>query len=286
MDPWTMGATALIPEPGTDLAALPDRLRSSRATIVAAAPGVYRKILSAHDRIDLPDLRHGLTAGEKLSEPLRQAWAEASGTRLYEAYGMSECSTFISSCPSDPAPAGALGTPQKGRRIAILGDDGPVEQGAPGTIAVHRDDPGLMLGYLGQPEDTAARFRGDWFLTGDQGVMDPAGHISYLGRDDDMMNAGGYRVSPMEVEAALSHFPGLTHVAATEIEVKADARIIVAFYTAPEPLDEAELKAFAAQHLARYKQPRAYVRLDALPTGANGKVQRRALKPLYPRKSA
>ena len=282
MDPWANGATALIPRPGTDITALPDCLRASRATIFAAAPGVYRKILADHPQIDLPDLRHALSAGEKLSEPLRQAWAGASGTQVYESYGMSECSTFISSSPADPAPPGALGTPQKGRRIAIIGPDGPVPLGDPGTIAIHRDDPGLMLGYLNAPEDTAARFQGDWFLTGDQGAMDENGHISYLGRNDDMMNAGGYRVSPLEVEAALSHFPGLAHVAVTEVEVKADARIIVAFYTAPDQLDDAALKEFAAGHLARYKQPRAYVRLDALPTGANGKFLRRALKPLFP----
>ena len=289
MDPWTMGATALIPAPGTDIAALPDRLKTHRATICAAAPGVYRRILSSHETLDLPDLRHGLSAGEKLSEPLRATWAGATGTQLYEAYGMSECSTFISSNPADPAPAGALGTPQKGRRVAILGsddNDGPVETGQPGTIAIHRSDPGLMRGYLNAPDETAARFRGDWFLTGDQGQMDEAGHVSYLGRADDMMNAGGYRVSPMEVEAALAHYPGITHVAATEIEIKTDARIIVAFYTGPAPLDEDALKTFAAAHLARYKQPRAYVHLDALPTGANGKVLRRALKPLFPRKPA
>ncbi|WP_428925245.1 class I adenylate-forming enzyme family protein [Marinibacterium sp. SX1] len=286
MDPWTAGATALIPAPGTDIADLPERLRHHKATIAAAAPGVYRRMLAGRGRLDLPDLRHALSAGEKLSEPLRQAWADATGTALCEAYGMSECSTFISSRPSVPAPSGALGRPQKGRRIAIIGPDGPVELGQPGTIAVHRADPGLMLGYHGQPGETAARFAGDWFLTGDQGVMDDDGHITYLGRDDDMMNAGGYRVSPMEVEAALSRFPGLTQVAATEIEVKADTRIIAAFYTAPAPLDETALQAFAAEHLARYKQPRAYVHLDALPTGANGKVQRRALRPLFPRKTA
>ena len=152
-------------------------------------------------------------------------------------------------------------------------------------IAVHRSDPGLMLGYIGAPEETEARFRGDWFLTGDQGAMDETGHVSYLGRDDDMMNAGGYRVSPLEVEAALSHAPGITQVAVTEIEIKADTRIITAFYTAPAPVEEATLKAFAQAHLARYKQPRAYVHIDTLPTGANGKVLRRALKPLFPRKT-
>ncbi len=280
MDPWSVGATALIPAQGVEIEALPQLLSDHSATIFAAATGVYRKMLTHHMKMDLPTLRHGLAAGEKLSDRVRQNWNAATGTRIYEAYGMSECSTFISGSPTHPASAGTLGRPQDGRRVAILGPDGPVDLGAEGTIAIARSDPGLMLGYFGAPDDTAARMQGDWFLTGDQGMMDADGQITYLGRADDMMNAGGYRVSPMEVEAALLTHPAIHEVGVTDIEVKEDARIIVAFYVGT-PTDEAELKAFAQGCLARYKQPRVYVRLEALPAGANGKILRRALKPLY-----
>ncbi len=280
MDPWSVGATALIPAEGVPMAALPQILAAHEASIFAAAPGVYRKLLKPFVKMDLPALRHGLAAGEKLSDNLRQHWQEATGTRIYEAYGMSECSTFISGSPQVPAAEGTLGRPQQGRRVAIIGPDGPVPLGAEGTIAVARTDPGLMLGYFGAAEETAARMQGKWFLTGDQGVMDADGHITYLGRADDMMNAGGYRVSPLEVEAALLAHPAITEVGVTDIEIKEDVRIIVAFYVG-EQISEAALKAFAEGCLARYKQPRVYVRLDALPSGANGKILRRALKPLY-----
>jgi acyl-coenzyme A synthetase/AMP-(fatty) acid ligase len=281
MDPWTLGATALIPRAGIEISELPALLRRHRATIFAAAPGVYRKMMQDVPDLHLPDLRHGLCAGEKLSTSLHRRWAETTGTGLFEAFGMSECSTFISSSPAHPARGEALGQPQDGRRVAILDTDGPVPQGAEGTIAVHRSDPGLMLGYFGQPDETAARFLGDWFLTGDQGAMAVDGQITYTGRDDDMMNAGGYRVSPLEVEAALGAFPGLTQVGVTDIEVKVGTRIIAAFYTAPAPLDEAALRDYVQERLARYKQPRAYFHLPALPTGANGKLLRRALRALY-----
>jgi acyl-coenzyme A synthetase/AMP-(fatty) acid ligase len=165
--------------------------------------------------------------------------------------------------------------------VAILGPDGPVKTGEEGTIAVHRSDPGLMLGYLNAPDEAEARMQGDWFVTGDHGAMAMDGQITYLGRGDDMMNAGGYRVSPLEVEAALAEFPGLDHVGVTDVTIKADTSIIVAFYTAAQPLDEDALASFAAERLARYKQPRAYVHVDALPSGANGKILRRALKPLF-----
>lgn len=286
MDPWTLGATALIPQPGTDLAEIPALLDQYEATIFAAAPGVYRKFLTEGESLTLPALRHGLSAGEKLSTHLLDMWTQATGTPLYEAYGMTECSTFISSSPMHPARGEALGQPQDGRRVAILGPDGPVPQGEEGVIAVHRDDPGLMLGYLNAPDEAAARFRGDWFLTGDLGAMAVDGQISYLGRDDDMMNAGGYRVSPLEVEVALAGHPGVTQVGVAEVEVKEDVRIIAAFYTGPRELDDADLGAYVSDKLARYKQPRAFVHLPALPCSANGKLLRRALPAYFKAKTS
>ena len=281
MDPWTIGATALIPEPRTDVDDLPSLLEQNRATLFAAAPGIFRKLMQNTDRLTLPDLRHGLSAGEKLSHYLHEQWVQVTGTELFEAYGMSECSTFISSNPSHPARGDALGQPQPGRRIAIVGPDGPVPQGQEGTIAVHRDDPGLMLTYLNASAEATARMQGNWFLTGDQGAMAADGQIIYLGRDDDMMNAGGYRVSPIEVEAALSPHPGITQVGAATVEVKRDTSIIVAFYTGPEQLDEAVLRTYVSEKLARYKQPRTFVHLSALPTGGNGKLLRRALSAYF-----
>ena len=281
MDPWANGATALIPAPGTELRALPDLMQRHEASIFAAAPGVYRKFLRPGARFDLPALRHGLSAGEKLPDTIREAWNRATGTKIFEAYGLSECSTFISGSPAHPAPPGTLGRPQPGRRVAILGPGGPVALGAEGRIAIHRSDPGLMLGYLDAPEETAARMQGNWFDTGDQGVMQESGDITYLGRADDMMNAGGYRVSPLEVEAVLNTCPGIHQSAVTDIEVKADTRLIMAFYTADQPLAQDALNAHMRAQLARYKCPRAYYHVKTLPTGANGKILRRALRPIY-----
>ncbi|WP_147105494.1 class I adenylate-forming enzyme family protein [Tateyamaria sp. syn59] len=285
MDPWSIGATALIPTPGTTPDALGDLLSQHCATIFAAAPGVYRQMLARADMPDLPRLRHGLSAGEKLPDTTLTAWRSATGTDIFEAYGMSECSTFISSSPAHPAKHGALGQPQTGRHIAILADGAPTPRGAPGTIAVHRSDPGLMREYLNAPDETAARFAGDWFLTGDMGVMDEDGQITYLGRDDDMMNAGGYRVSPIEVEAALADAPGITGVGATQIEVKKGVYIIAAFYTAAAPLDEDSLRAYVEPKLAQYKHPRAYVHVPMLPAGANGKLVRRRLPLFWPKQT-
>lgn len=278
MDPWTMGATALIPAAGTVAPELPALIAHHKATIFAAAPGVYRQLLNQPMITPMPNLRHGLSAGEKLPPATGARWEAATGTRVYEAYGMSECSTFISASPAHPTNATVLGRPQKGRRIAILGADGPVPLGEEGTIAVHRSDPGLMLGYLDAPEETAQKFQGEWFLTGDQGSMDSDHQITYLGRNDDMMNAGGFRVSPVEVESCLARYENLTAVGVAEVVVKEDVTVIAAFYTAAAPLDEDALRRYAEANLARYKQPRLYIHLPALPMGANGKLLRAKLR--------
>ena len=280
LDPWAVGATALIPAEGTSPAALPLLMKRHDVTILAAAPGVYRQMLRT-PMPPMPRLRHGLSAGEKLSDTIRAGWEAATGTPLHEAYGMSECSTFVSGSPDAPAPPGTLGRPQPGRRVAVVDDAGdPVPLGQPGVLAVDAGDPGLMLGYLDAPDATAARFRGGWFLTGDMARMEAGGDIAFLGRADDMMNAGGFRVAPAEVEAELLQHPEVTEAAVVERRVKADATVITAHYVAAREVPEAEFLDFLATRLARYKTPRLFVRVDALPRGPNGKLNRRALRAL------
>lgn len=275
LDPWSIGATALIPAPRTPPEGLALLLKRHDATIFAAAPGVFRKLLSGDAPLRLPKLRHALSAGEKLPEALRARWQAATGTPIHEALGMSECSTFVSGSPARPAPEGTLGYPQPGRRTAIVTPEAAeVAQGETGILAIHGSDPGLMLGYL-TPEGTGLPLSGDWFLTGDLVSADPDGALRYHGRRDDLMTTGGFRVAPLEVEGAFHGAPGVADCAAAPVTVKADTQVIALAYAghATEP----DLRALAEQRLARYKQPRLYISLPALPRSANGKLDRRAL---------
>lgn len=267
MDPWTVGATALIPAGDIAPEELPMIASQHGATLIAAAPGVFRRMLRGAWQ-PWPSLRHALTAGERLDPALRRDWQARTGTDLHEAMGMSECSTFLSGSPDRPAPEGSVGYPQPGRRIAILD----------GALAVHRSDPGLFLGYLDQPRDTAARYQGEWFLTGDMAEETTGGAIRTLGRADDMMNAGGFRLSPAEIEDTLTRAPDAGEVAVTELAVPSGT-IIAAFWTGTA--SAALMQGHAETHLARYKQPREYIRLDALPRTATGKINRRALRDAY-----
>jgi acyl-coenzyme A synthetase/AMP-(fatty) acid ligase len=226
-------------------------------------------------------VRHALSAGESLPDAVRAEWTAATGRSLHEALGMSEVSTYVSGSPDRPAPFGTIGYPQPGRRVAVLQDDGPepVPRGCDGLLAVSGRDPGLMLGYWRRPDETAAAFRGEWFLTGDRGRMQPDGAITYLGRADDVMTAGGYRVSPAEVEAALLAHPGVAEAAAVALATRSGATVITAFYVPrAHPVPDAELAAHCAERIARYKCPRAFRPVATLPRGANGKLLRRRLR--------
>ena len=276
LDPWSRGATALVSAAGTEMAQLPLLLKRHEATIFAAVPGVYRRLLRLPP-LDLPKLRHGLSAGEKLPEGLRAAWRDATGTDIHEAFGMSECSTFLSGAPGTPAPAGTLGFAQPGRRVAVVHDGAPAAPGTPGTLAIHRSDPGLMRGYLGHEDETAARFAGDWFLTGDMVRQRDDGAFDYLGRTDDMLNAGGLRVSPIEIEEALIAHPGIAEAAVCDLRPSPDTTILGAFVVG-EGWDEDELRGFLSTRLAGYKVPRLFIARQSLPRGANGKLLRRVLR--------
>jgi acyl-coenzyme A synthetase/AMP-(fatty) acid ligase len=162
--------------------------------------------------------------------------------------------------------------------VAVIGEHGPVGFGEPGILGVSVCDPGLMLGYWRAEEETRQRFQGEWFLTGVTMSMAEDGALTYLGRADDMMNAGGVRVSPIEVEDVLNTHPAIVESAAAEVRVKADTTVIAAFYVANASVDTAELERFVAGRLARYKCPRTFTRVETIPKGANNKLLRQALR--------
>ncbi len=284
-DPWANGATAIVYTGEKDPSLWPHLIANHQATIFAAVPSLYRQILkyAAPTPASFGPLRHGLIAGETPPPGLFEDWHAATGRHLYEAFGMSELSTYISSSPTVPRKPGYIGRPQAGRSVAILPVEGgttPLPADQLGLIAIHRSDPGLMLGYWQRPAEEADVMRDDWFIGGDLGVSDADGYIAHRGRANDIMKALGYRVSPQEVEAVLAEHPAVAEVACTEVQVRADVAVIGAFIvTRPGATVTSDaIKTFAADRLAAYKCPREIVFVDHLPRTANGKLKRNALR--------
>jgi acyl-coenzyme A synthetase/AMP-(fatty) acid ligase len=264
-DPFANAATSVVYTGERDTAVWARLIAELGVTIMASVPGIYRQILRA-GFAPTASLRHGLTAGEALAPSLLAAWRDQTGRELHEALGMSEISTYISTAPGIPVKPGSPGKPQPGRSVTILPD---------GQIGVHLTDPGLFLRYWG--EEPVA---GEWFATGDVGEIDPQGYVWHHGRADDLMNAGGFRVSPVEVENVLIQHPDVADAGVREWRVSDTATIIAAFLV-PQPgasPNEATVDAFVRERLAAYKCPKQIWFVPALPRTANGKLIRKALE--------
>ncbi len=284
LDPWSAGATAVLYTGPKDIAMWPRLIDAVGATLFAAVPSLYRQILKycLLEPGCLATLRHGLAAGEALAPAVLEDWRRATGKELYEAFGMSECSTFVSNGAGRPIRPGSPGKPQGGRPIAILPVDGgttPAAAGSAGLLSIGRGDAGLMLGYWNRPEAEEQAFRGDWFVSGDLAVFDDDGYLWHRGRADEVLNAGGYRVSPRDVESALSACPGVAEVAVAEYRPRPDVTVLAAFVVRAEgcAVTADEILAAAAERLAGYKRPKQLFFVRSLPRSANGKLLRRAL---------
>jgi acetyl-CoA synthetase len=284
MDPLYRGHTTVVHEGVTDATRWPARIARQRATIFIGVPTIYRQILqkTVCGRADVPTLRHCMSAGEQLSAEVLTSWRNRFGLEVYEGLGMTECSYYLCETRSRPIRPGSAGFVQPGHRVRLLDPEtlAEVPDGTEGMLCIQRDDPGLMLGYWRQPEETAACFRGDWFLTGDYARRDEDGYVWFLGRRDDLINTFGYRVSPHEVERVLKEHPDVADAAAVGEEVGPE-KVLVAAYVVPRSpeLSPDAVLAYARGHLAAYKVPRLVYLVDDLPRTRNGKVQRRALRP-------
>ena len=283
-DPWANGATAIIYTGEKEPALWPRLINKTGATIFAGVPALMRQILKYGDvrPRTMPSLRHALIAGEAPPPGLFETWREQTGTDLYEGLGMSELSTYISTAPTVPRKPGTVGKAQPGRRVAIIpveGENAPLPPDTEGLVAVHRSDPGLMLGYWNRPAEQADVIRGEWFVGGDLGRMDAEGYITHEGRNNEIIKALGYRVSPAEVEAVLAQHPDVAEVACAEVAVRADVHVVGAFIVPKGDThpDGESIRAFASERLAAYKCPREIRFLDKLPRTPNGKVRRAAL---------
>jgi acyl-coenzyme A synthetase/AMP-(fatty) acid ligase len=284
MDPWSVGATAVLSAGGRESRFWPSIIERQGITVFAAVPTVYRQILkyTTVEEHDWSSLRHGLSAGEPLPAFVHEEWGRRVGTAIYEALGMSEISTYLSFKPGMTVVAGACGVAQRGRDIRLLALDSAVEapRGTVGRIAVRRSDPGLMLGYWNSPEQP---FEGEWFVGGDLARVDDDGVYWFEGRNDEVVKSFGYRVSPVEVEAVLGAHASVAECAVGMVKTVKTGEVGVTLLTAfvklhqGMELDPVELDAHCRQHLAAYKVPRVYRAVDALPRTSNGKLLRRDL---------
>jgi len=285
MDPLYLGKTVIVHEGKNDANTWPRLIKKHNATIFVGVPTIYRQIVQKSDltKVDVPSLRHCMSAGEHLSDEVLSQWRERFGVDIYEAVGMSEFSYYLCQTKSRPIRPGSAGFPQPGHDIQLLNPETlqPVATGEEGMICVPDADPGLFLEYWNLPEETTKLRHDGWFFTGDYARYDEDGYIWFLGRKDDIIKSFGYRVSPYEIERVLKSHPAVADCASIGEEIEKDKLLVVAYViTHPGSTTTAdELLAFGREHLAAYKAPKTIYISKDFPRTKNGKILRREIKP-------
>ncbi|WP_405617058.1 amino acid adenylation domain-containing protein [Streptomyces sp. NBC_00076] len=292
--PLMAGARIAVARPGghRDPAYLRAAIARYGVTNLHFVPSMLAAVLAVDDLSELRSLRIVVSGGEDLSVALakefttRLPWAE-----LHNQYGPCEAAVDVSAWHCTPERLEQLarvplGAPMQNVTIHVLDSRmHPVPVGAPGELYI--GGVALAFGYLNRPDLTARSFVPDPFgpagarlyRTGDRARWRADGTVEFLGRTDDQVKIRGARVEPGETEAALSALPEVSNAVVVVREDSAGLPRLVA-YVVPAPgqsADPAELRARLAPELPEALLPSAYVRLDAMPLGANGKADRRSL---------
>lgn len=225
------------------------------------------------------------SGGETLGTELLDWGRETFGLTLNEFYGQTECNLIIANCAGImPVKPGAMGRAVPGHEVAVVNEAGePQPAGKLGTVAVRRPDPVMFLEYWDNPEATARKFAGDWMLTGDQARLDEEGYFHFVGRDDDVITSGGYRIGPGEIEDCLLRHPAVQLAAAVGVPDPLRTERVKAFLVL-KPGQEAsddlarEIQQFVKTRLAAHEYPREVAFVESLPMTATGKIIRRELR--------
>ncbi len=247
-------------------------------------PPTALKMLRAEGAGPVP-LRSVSSGGESLGAELLD-WGRATfGCPVNELYGQTECNLTVTQAAGFmPVRPGTMGQAIPGFEVALIDGAGePVPAGTMGEIAVRRGAATMFLRYWNQPDRTAAKFAGDWMRTGDLGVQDAEGYISYVARDDDIITSAGYRIGPSEIEDCLSGDPDVAMAAVVGLPDPVRTEAVTAFVVLRpgavwDGAAEARLIARVRARVSPHAAPRAVHVVEALPMTATGKVLRRELR--------
>jgi acyl-CoA synthetase (AMP-forming)/AMP-acid ligase II len=270
------GGTVVVPRRFT-----PQRFwrqaRDHRATWLSAGPTMHTMIL---DRIDADgppaSLRFTRSCSSALSPALLERAEAAYGVPMLEAYGMTEASHQMAANPLPPAARvpGSVGVPT-GTEIGITDTRGqPQPAGTPGEVVIR--GPGVMSGYVANPQATAEAFWGDWFRTGDRGVLRD-GYLYLEGRIKEMILRGGENISPAEIEQVLLAHPAVGDVVCFGLPDEKYGELPAVAVTLSQDTPAADLTGFCRERLAAFKVPTQVWVLPEIPRTATGKVQRRRM---------
>ena len=208
----------------------------------------------------------------------------AFGAPVLEAYGMTEAAHQMSSNPLPPA-SRKPGSVGRGTdvRISIMDAAGRhLPQGERGEVVIQ--GPNVITGYENNPEANASSFVDGWFRTGDQGFLDAEGYLTLVGRIKELINRGGEKISPREIDEVLLTHPAVAEAVCFGVAHPTWGEEVAAAVVVREPVSEADLLAYCRERLADYKRPKQIHITDTIPRTATGKIQRRVVAEAYSQK--
>ena len=255
-------------------------LDDAAPTWYTAVPTMHQAILQRASRnrdvIEKHPLRFIRSCSSALPPQVMVELEKCFDAPVIEAYAMTEAAHQMTSNPLPPAARkpGTVGI-AAGPDVAIMDNDGNLlDSGAVGEVVIRGVN--VTPGYENNPKANAENFTNGWFRTGDQGIMDEEGYVSITGRLKEIINRGGEKISPREVDDVLMDHPAIQQVVTFAMpHAKLGEEVAAAAVLRDgESADEAEIRKFAATRLADFKVPRKILFLEEIPKGATGKLQR------------
>lgn len=254
--------------------------RDHGVTWYSAVPTLHQLLLARADPAagkppGAEKLRFIRSCSASLAPQMMHDLEAAFGAPVLEAYGMTEAAHQMS---SNPLPPGARkpGSVGPGTNVGISIRDANGQElptGERGEVCI--SGPNVITGYENNPEANATGFFGDWFRTGDQGFLDADGYLTLVGRLKEMINRGGEKISPREIDEVLLTHPQVAEAVCFGVPHKTWGEEVAAAVVLRETVSEADLLAYCRERLADYKRPKQIHITDAIPRTATGKIQRR-----------
>jgi len=269
------------------------RVADGAYTVFMAVPTIYVKLiqelksLSGADREPIiagfNGMRLMISGSAALPANVHEEWTSMTGQKLLERYGMTEIGMGLSNPYDGERRPGTVGQPLPGVQVRLKTENGEVvtNEGEPGEIQVR--SPSVFLGYWNRPQVTAVSFDDGWFCTGDMAIVED-NYYRIMGRQSvDIIKSGGYKLSALEIEAALLDHPAIRECAVVGItdEMWGEKVAVAAVLESGCELDLGTLRTWCAKRLSKYKIPKKFLQVDSLPRNTMGKVTKPAVRNFF-----
>ncbi|WP_373398817.1 AMP-binding protein [Algoriphagus halophilus] len=264
-----------------DMPAFCKELSNHKFSVFTGVNTLFNGLLNQESfrNLDFSHLKIAVGGGMAVQKSTAERWKEVTGTPLAEGYGLTETSPVASCNPIDGTERnGTIGIPLPNTELIVMDDDGKeLKVGERGEICIK--GPQVMKGYWNRPKETAEVMRGEWFKSGDIGIMDEDGFFKIVDRKKEMILVSGFNVYPNEVEDVIASCPGVLEVGVIGMPDPKSTEKVVAFIVPNDKsLTEEAVKAHCLESLTNYKCPKEVYFTDELPKSNVGKILRRKIK--------